>query len=195
MTATKTKTKTKKETIREAAAQLFRDRGYPATSMRDLAEAVNLKASSLYNHIASKEELLKEICFEHAQRFLNGMQEVEAMDATPSEKVEALIRLHVRTATEDVTSVTAFNDEWRHLNEPFLSEFKGLRRDYEQRFRQLLQAGMDSGEFRQQPTTIALYTLLSAFRWLYDWFQPDQRISAEEVEEEVVRFVLAGLSC
>ena len=59
----------KREIILTAAAKLFRDRGYQATSMRDLAEAVELKASSLYNHIGSKEEILKEICMANADKF------------------------------------------------------------------------------------------------------------------------------
>jgi len=188
-----TKKKSKKALIQETAAQLFRDKGYSATSMRDLAEAVNLKASSLYNHISSKEEILKNICFENAQRFISGMAEVEATDATASEKVRKLLQLHVRTAMEDATSVTAFNDEWRHLNEPFLTEFKALRRDYEQRFLQLLRQGIASGEFRQMEDQVALYTLFSSVRWLYDWFQPGHALAAEQVEAEVVEFVMQGL--
>ncbi|TXB67588.1 TetR/AcrR family transcriptional regulator [Phaeodactylibacter luteus] len=183
----------KKEQIKEAAARLFRDKGYSATSMRDLAEAVSLKASSLYNHISSKEEILREICFENAHRFRSGMEEVEQAQSTAMAKVEALLRLHVRTAMEDATSVTAFNDEWRHLNEPFLSEFKSLRRDYEQRFRLILLAGMEEGEFRQMDPNIALYTLFSSVRWVYDWFQPGRPLTAANVEDELTAFILQAL--
>lgn len=185
--------KSKKTIIQETAARLFRDKGYAATSMRDLAEAVNLKASSLYNHISSKEEILRNICFENAQRFLSSMDQVEGMNASAAEKVEALLQLHIRTAMEDATSVTAFNDEWRHLNAPYLTEFKALRKDYEQRFKQLLRAGMATGEFRQMDANVALYTIFSSVRWLYDWFQTGKSMAAEEVESEVVAFVMAGL--
>jgi len=188
-----TQKKSKKTIIQETAARLFRDKGYSATSMRDLAEAVNLKASSLYNHISSKEEILRDICFENAQRFLSSMDKVEAMEASAAAKVKALLQLHVRTAMEDATSVTAFNDEWRHLNEPYLTEFKNLRRDYEQRFKQLLRQGMAVGEFRPVNATVALHTIFSSVRWLYDWFQPGKSRTAEEVEAEVIAFVLAGL--
>ena len=188
-----TQKKSKKTIIQETAARLFRDKGYSATSMRDLAEAVNLKASSLYNHISSKEEILRDICFENAQRFLSSMDKVEAMEASAAAKVKVLLQLHVRTAMEDATSVTAFNDEWRHLNEPYLTEFKNLRRDYEQRFKQLLRQGMAVGEFRPVNATVALYTIFSSVRWLYDWFQPGKSRTAEEVEAEVIAFVLAGL--
>ena len=113
----------KREIILFAAAKLFRDRGYQATSMRDLAEAVELKASSLYNHIGSKEEILKVICLQNADKFSKGMEQVQANFTTPLDKINALINLHVAIAIEDYTSVTSFNDEWRHLSEPSLSIF------------------------------------------------------------------------
>ncbi|MCB0558816.1 MAG: TetR/AcrR family transcriptional regulator [Lewinellaceae bacterium] len=192
--APKTQKKTKKQIIHEAAVRLFRDKGYSATSMRDLADAVNLKASSLYNHISSKEEILKNICFENAQRFLAGMEKVEATPGNATEKVEALLRLHIRTATGDAASVMAFNDEWRHLTEPLLGEFMALRKDYENRFLAILNAGMQAGQFRDIEPTIALHTIFSSIRWLHDWFQPGKKLTAEEVEEHVVRMLMKGLS-
>ena len=186
--------KPKKQIIHEAAVRLFRDKGYSATSMRDLADAVNLKASSLYNHISSKEEVLKDICFDNAHRFLDGMKEVEAMPGTATEKVEALLRLHIRAATGDAASVMAFNDEWRHLSNPLLGEFMALRKDYESRFLAILNAGMQAGQFQKIEPIIALHTIFSSIRWLHDWFQPGKKLTAEEVEEHVVRMLMKGLS-
>ena len=185
--------KTKKQIIHEAAAQLFRDKGYAATSMRDLAEAVNLKASSLYNHISSKEEILKDICFANAHRFLSIMEEVEATLASPQEKVRQLLSLHIRTAMQDTTSVTAFNDEWRHLSEPELSEFKALRKDYEGRFLAIIKEGITDNTFQDLEPKLVLYTIFSSVRWLYDWFKAGKRLSAEDVEQEMVQFIMGGL--
>jgi TetR/AcrR family transcriptional regulator, cholesterol catabolism regulator len=186
--------KTRKEAIQEAAARLFRDKGYSATSMRDLAEAVSLRASSLYNHISSKEEILRDICFQNAQRFLRAMEEVEGMEASATDKIGKLLRLHIRTATEDLTSVTAFNDEWRHLNEPHLSEFKALRKDYEGRFQLLIEAGIQAGEFQAVAPIIAMHTLFSSVRWLYDWYKPGRKITAEELEQQVCNLLMKGLT-
>lgn len=191
--ATKSGKKPRKQVIHEAAVRLFRDKGYSATSMRDLADAVNLKASSLYNHISSKEEILKDICFANARRFLEGMEKVEALPGSAAEKVEALLRLHIRTATGDAASVMAFNDEWRHLSEPLLGEFRALRRNYESRFRAILEAGMRAGQFRAIEPTVALYTIFSSVRWLYDWFQPGKKLTAAEVEEDIIRMLMQGL--
>jgi AcrR family transcriptional regulator len=185
--------KSKRQIIFEAAAQLFRDKGYSATSMRDLAQKVNLKASSLYNHIGSKEEILSSICFSNAKRFRDGMQQVEQMPGSPIDKVRMLIRLHVEVATEDLTSVTAFNDEWRHLSEPLLTEFKAMRKDYENRFQRIIESGIQSGAFRALDSFTVLYTILSSIRWLHDWYRPNRQISPEELYEQMTTLLLKGL--
>lgn len=186
--------KSKRDEIREAAARLFRDKGYAATSMRDLAGAVDIKASSIYNHFDSKEEILRQICFDNAQRFLAGLQEVENSAVSATEKLRALIGLHIRIATEDLTSITAFNDEWRHLNEPYLSEFKAIRRDYERRFQSIIEDGMNKGELRPMDSHIATYTLFSSMRWLYDWYKSGKRISTDDLQRDISALLMNGLS-
>lgn len=184
----------KKQIILEAAARLFRDKGYMATSMRDLAQAVDLKASSLYNHISGKEEILREICFKHAGRFHQELKVIEEKEEFADAKVRALIRLHIQVATEDITSITAFNDEWRHLTEPHLSEFIALRREYEHRFRAIIESGIRSGSFKAVNANIALYTIFSAVRWVYDWYQPGKSLSVSQLEEQIAGLLLDGLN-
>ncbi len=186
---------TKKQEIYLEAARLFQEKGYNAASMRDLAERVQLKASSLYSHIRTKGEILQKICFDHANRFTQGMKEVEQMEASPEAKVRALLSLHIRTALEDPTSITVFSDEWKHLEEPFLSQFIAIRRDYEQRFRRILQMGMEQGQFRQADSSTALNTLLSAMRWLHYRQHSGSDKEKERLEQEVIGFLIKGLSC
>jgi AcrR family transcriptional regulator len=185
--------KNKKKQILEAAARLFRDKGYAATSMRDLAREVSLQASSLYNHIESKEQLLREICFGTAEKFLHAMEESEQLQAPARDKIEHLLRCHVRMAVQEPISVTSFNDEWRHLQEPFLTEFRTMRQDYERRFLKLLQQGIAAGQLTSIEPRIALFTLFSAIRWLYDWFRPGKTLSAERVESAVLYLLMNGL--
>lgn len=185
--------KTKKQIILEAAASLFRDKGYSATSMRDLAESVQLKASSLYNHISGKEEILKTICFQNAQVFHNELATIEASNLTNTEKVEQLVRFHIVMATEEVTSITSFNDEWRHLTEPDLSRFKELRKDYEHRFKSILKAGIKEGTFKNIDPTILLHTVLSSIRWVYDWYRTGRPCTPDELAREITEIVLSGI--
>lgn len=186
--------KSKKEEIQIAAATLFRDRGYAATSMRDLADAVNLKASSLYNHISGKEEILKDICFETAQRFLDTLESVERQDMSNTEKIETLINLHIQTAMRDVTSITAFNDEWRHLNEPHLDEFKRIRKAYENRFKAIIKNGIENEEIKSIDPIVILYTILSSVRWIYDWYKPTAKSSHKELEDDMKKILMSGIT-
>ena len=184
----------KKQIILEAAAILFREKGYAATSMRDLAETVQLKASSLYNHISGKEEILLAICFENANRFLNEMEEVEREEIKATEKIKKLLSLHIRLAMKEVTSITAFNDEWRHLSEPHLSQFKQIRKEYENRFITIIKAGINNGEIIKTNPTILLHTIFSASRWLYDWYKPDGKLKPSEIEADIISLLMKGFS-
>jgi len=181
----------KKETILLAAAKLFRDRGYQATSMRDLAEAVDLKASSLYNHIGSKEEILQEICMLNAERFSQGMASIQNQPFSALQKIEQLIKLHIDIAKSDYTSVTSFNDEWRHLGEPALSDFKEKRRQYEKQFLEILNQGISSGTLRNIDPQIYLYTILSSMQWVY---HSSSELSADAICEGIRTLLIEGVS-
>src|SRR5277367_782969 len=90
------KNSTKKEIIIEKAARLFREKGFGAASMRDLAETVGVEAASLYNHIQSKSEILQAICFKVANEFISHLEEMERSSETTLKKMETIIRFHIR---------------------------------------------------------------------------------------------------
>lgn len=186
--------KTKKQIVFEAAAQLFMEKGYLAASMRELAERVGLEqASSLYNHLKSKEEVLRKICLENADKFITGITAIEQSATTPIAQLKALIHLHISIAIEDPTSVTVFNDEWRHLSEPYLSNFLSKRKDYENRFKTIIESGIQDGSFKPVDANIALYTILTSVRWIHYWYKPERNVSVEKLEADVSALLIEGL--
>ena len=186
--------KTKKELVFEAAGKLFMEKGYLAASMRELAERVGLEqASSLYNHLKSKEEVLRKICFDNAHKFINGISEIENQSLSSAEKVKKLITLHIQIAIDDFTSVTVFNDEWRHLSEPYLSDFLTLRKDYENRFKKIIEDGIVAGEFKKTHSIVALYTILTSVRWIHYWYNEERELSLEDLEKDITSLLLTGL--
>ncbi|MCC6726706.1 MAG: TetR family transcriptional regulator [Saprospiraceae bacterium] len=186
-------TRTKKKILDEAS-KLFQEKGYLAASMQELAVRVGMKkASSLYTHIGSKEELLQKICFDSARGYLEGMKAIEDADISPTQKVERLISLHIQIATTDVSSMTIFSDEWRHLSEPYLQEFRTMRRDYERRFGRILQNGMEVGEFLEMNVTVCLSTIFTSLRWLHRWYPEKRGISMKALEADILRFLMNGL--
>src|SRR5678815_5049175 len=86
----------KREVILTKAARMFQDKGFAATSMRDLAETVGIEAASLYNHIKSKSEILQQIVFQAATECNIQLEEVDAENKAALRKIEEIIRFHVR---------------------------------------------------------------------------------------------------
>ncbi len=152
----------RKQRVFEAAAVLFQRKGFAATSMRDIASAVGLEPSSLYSHIRSKQELLKDICFQCGESFLSGLDAILDASEDPVQRTMSLIALHVRIAKEDLTSMTVFNDEWKHLEEPYASEFKSMRKRYEEMSLEILEQGISSGAFREVDRYLLLNTIVNS---------------------------------
>ncbi|HPQ98548.1 MAG TPA: TetR family transcriptional regulator [Saprospiraceae bacterium] len=168
----------KKQQIYLEAARLFHHRGYAATSMRAIADAVDLEVSSLYSHIRSKEELLHEICFRVAGQFLEAIRQIRQKWDDPRVQLEELLRFHLRLALEDPTSATVFSDEWKHLRTDELAVFLDQRKQYEQQFLGIIREGQATGIFRDQQANWIMHTMISSLSWLYrtrtNWKQGEQ---------------------
>ena len=188
------KTTSKKKQVELTATELFQERGYAATSMRDMAQALGIEAASLYSHIKSKEEILQNICFRMAQKFFRAMDEAFAnAPATAEEKLEKAIVAHIKVITEDTSASAVFFSEWRHLSEPHLSEFLQMRERYEGIFYSILKEGVENREFIALDIKFSVLTILSALNWTHNWFKPSGKMSAEEIGQRLASVMLNGL--
>jgi AcrR family transcriptional regulator len=103
--------------ILSAARSLFSTKGYAATSMRDIANAVGLQPGSLYAHMAAKEDLLSTILTEAGDRFLRTVVPLlDAPDVPAAERLQQAIQAHVRVVAENLEEATVFFHEWRSLS-------------------------------------------------------------------------------
>ena len=187
------KNSTKKEVILEKASKLFREKGFGAASMRDLAEHVGVEAASLYNHIQSKSEILQAICFKVANEFISHLEVVEASNQSTLKKMETIIRLHIRMMLDQYEYVYISDHEWRHLPEPYLSNFLNQRRSYRKRLADLIEQGIQKGEMKNIEPYVAVLTILSAVSGIDSWQRSRKSISAEVLETNMVTYLIEGL--
>ena len=185
--------KSRRDIIVEEASKLFKQRGFKATSMRDLAENVGMEAASLYNHIKSKDEILEDICFRLSNRYISFLDEIDKKPISAIDKISELIRLHVRIIIEDTEGVSVVNNDWKHLKEPALSRFKEDRKGYEKGMAAIIEKGIAAGEFQKVNVSVALFTILSAVRWVELWYKPNRDISPQVLEDDIVLMLLNGL--
>lgn len=183
----------RKAVIIEKAAMLFKSKSYAATSMRELAEVLGVEAPSLYNHIDSKSELLQDICFKVGNKFIEHIKNIEAHDNTITNKLEAIIRFHIQMMLEDFNEVYVANHEWKHLSEPYLSDFLNIRRSYEKSLLTLVMAGIDNNEIKPINPYVAVLTILSAVRGLEFWQRNKKNISQKVLEDDMVSHLLKGI--
>lgn len=184
---------TRKEVIVSKAATLFREKGFKAASMRDLAEAVGVEAASLYNHIKSKTEILHELCFSVANRFMHKMDEVEAEHTSSIEKVEKLLRFHISGMILHYEEVYVSDREWKHLSDPYLSNFQNQRRIYRKRFAAIIEEGIANKEIKKIDAATAVLIVLHAISGIESWHRSTQKITAEELEENMISILVGGL--
>jgi AcrR family transcriptional regulator len=183
----------RKEVILEKAAHLFRKNGFNATSMRDLAENVGVEAASLYNHINSKAELLQEICFKIANKFTEHMDDVMASDQTAIDKIEAILRFHIRQMIHNFEEVYVSDREWKHLTDPYLSNFKSQRRTHRQRIASIIEEGIKKEEIKKIDAPTAVLILLHAVSGIESWHRSRQKISGELLEQNMILILIEGL--
>ncbi len=182
-----------RQLILDEAARLFKERGFGSSSMRELGARVGLDAASMYNHIRSKDELLDIICFRVSDAYIAQLLAVEQTAATNLDKITELLRQHVRLMTQDGAAVSVANNEWKALTEPRLTEFKEARKRYEKGFAALIEQGIAAGELQSVNVSVALFTLLSAVRWVELWYRPGRALSAAELEADLLTLLLDGL--
>lgn len=183
----------KKEVITQKAAALFIKKGFPATSMRDIAVSMGIEAPSLYNHIESKNEILKDICFRIARLFTGNLKEVEISTQPSLFKIESIIRFHISIMIEEFDSVYISDHEWKHLPEPFLSDFKNQRRNYRSRIAAILQKGIEKKEINEVDTNVAVFTILSAISGIESWQRSGKKIDAKSLEGNMIKILIQGL--
>ncbi len=193
MLKTPRKKASKKELILRKAAIMFREKGFAATSMRDLAESVGIEAASLYNHIRSKNEILEAICFDVANRFNLNMEALDAGQQKSIIKVESLLRFHIQQMIDSYEDVYVSDREWKHLEEPYLSNFQTQRRNYRKKFAAIIEEGMQKAEIRRIDAPTAVLIMLHAVSGIESWHRSTAKINAQELEDNMVMIMIDGL--
>jgi TetR/AcrR family transcriptional regulator, cholesterol catabolism regulator len=187
---------TRRRRIEDVASDLFREQGYAATSVRDIARALDIQGASLYAHVTSKEDVLWAIVDRAASRFEAAAAAAEAQNRTHDHtaRLAELARAHVLTITEDVGAASVFVAEWRSLGAERRVAILERRDAYERRFRDLIASGVASGEFRMTDPALASMLVLGALNSIATWYDPNGRMPADRIADYAVDLAIRTLA-
>lgn len=192
----------RREEVLAAAAECFMRRGYEATSMDDVAEALGATKGRVYHHFRSKPDLFFEVYRRAMAILMNGAAEAEQGGGTAAERLARVSRVHVLSMMETQTfqrSLTLGADLYRFGNagehKAVLEELMDLRRCYEDVFRRLFAEGNADGSLGPLDASLAMRTMLGALNWVAIWYTPqpeETRAHRERLAEEIAAQVLGG---
>lgn len=184
----------RKTQILNEALKLIRKNGYHATGMREVAKSMGIEAASLYNHIESKEEILRITCFTLADKFITALDDVNDIYFNAEEKLRMAIKNHIEILTQNLDAAYLFLYEWKNLSEPHLENFKKMRDRYEEGFKEILSTGEDEGIFKESDKKFAALTILSSLNWIIEWYKPSGSMTPSEIANKLADFILSGLT-
>ncbi|MDQ1501288.1 MAG: hypothetical protein QOD57_1678 [Actinomycetota bacterium] len=180
--------------IYEVATRLFGDQSYPATSMRDISQAVGILPGSLYSHISGKEALLFSIVESGVTKYLEAVAPVAESPEPADVRLRAAIAAHVTVVAENIQLTLVAFHQWKYLEDANRRRVIDMRNAYEDMFTRIVQDGIDTGVFTTtHDARFSVLAVLGMLNWVPEWFSPNGKASTEEVAEALADVVLSGL--
>ncbi len=167
--------------VRDAALVLFAQHGYAAVSMRRIAQDVGVQAGALYNYTPDKQSLLFDLMRGHMDDLLQARSQ-EPLLETPSDRLEAFTRFHIRFHLERPEAVFISYMELRNLTPENFAAIEDLRRRYESELEDILREGRDAGAFHVADTKITTLAIIAMLTGVNTWYRSGGRLSLPEVE-------------
>src|SRR5437764_572849 len=188
------KWKARRDTIVDTSAKVFARRGYHATGIAELCEVNGLGKGAFYHYIASKEELLAAIHDRVMDEVMLGADRVAQAGGAPSTQLAMLGDELLEVIFRYPDHVWVFLHEFPALTGERAERFRLRRREYEHRVEAVLQAGIDSGEFREVDPWLTARAWLGMHNYTYLWLKPGGRVSARDAAKPFADIFIRGIS-
>lgn len=173
--------------VQRAAVELFAERGYTATGIRDIARHVGLTSAALYHYTGGKELLLVGVMRDSLVEMNEWGRQAVAFSADPAIQLARLVKMHVGVQAFNPCSARVTDSEVRSLTAANRTVVVGLRDRYEALWQRVLDDGVLSGAFTIADTRIARLALLETCNGVVNWFKPGGRLAVEEIQEHFVQ--------
>jgi len=180
--------------VLDVAAHLFFTKGYRASSLADIGEALGMNKASLYYYVRSKEDLLRRLILRAGKRLRDLSQDQELRRLPARQALERLVREHCRVIFEHSHELGLLVQQRRFLDPHALGEVSERERAYVDYVKAAIARGTQEGAFRPMDASVATQLVLDAVNGLLRWYRKDGRLAHDELVDEVWRFVDGALA-
>jgi AcrR family transcriptional regulator len=176
------------------AVRIFRQKGYHATSMQNIADAVGLQKGSLYHYISSKEELLFRIFERSTGALTQQLEEIIAAKDSPTDKLRRAIQAHLVALCEQLDIYSVYISERRALSGRYHAKVRAEGEKHARLLEQIIQQGIAGKDFRALDAKMAAHAILGMCNWLYQWYSPDGRLTPQQIAGIFSDLAVEGLA-
>lgn len=182
----------KKEQILLDIAELFFQRGYEKTSIRDISKALNISKPGLYHHFTSKQEILFDIMYDFMEKTNRYLKENMDLIQGPEDRLLFIIQSHTRFFVKYPAQTKVVVYEAHSLEGEFAERFKDKQLEYIAIIKSVLEENMKQAD-TQIDLNVATFLLLGILNWTIQWYKPDGKVPPEALARELWTFYLRGL--
>jgi AcrR family transcriptional regulator len=182
-----------RDDILDAAAQVFRQKGFNGASMQDIAAAVNLQKASLYHHVTSKQEILLALLDRALGMLTDHIAGIAAQDLPVDQKLRQMMRAYLIALADnsDLSSVLLF--EHRSLDKKSHARHVPQRDKFEGLWRDVINEGVRTGVFECPDAGVAVRALMGVMNWTLTWYRPNGGKTIEKIADEYADLMFHGL--
>ena len=179
----------------ETALTLVHEKGFKATTMRDLAKAMNCDVSNIYNYINSKQDLLEKVLFDISDAFHEKINHIASSAYGPIDQLKQVVRLFVDLSVDRPLELSLLNNEWRNLKHDKLEIFVTQRALFEQKVQAIIEKGMQQKYIIQVDHELATHLFLSSLRLLFNRYSDtNEKSNKVELERQISLYIFNGLT-
>jgi TetR/AcrR family transcriptional regulator, cholesterol catabolism regulator len=184
----------KQAEIFAAAASIFRQKGYHAASMQDLANMVGLRKASLYYYVSSKQELLLSIYERLTGAFTKQLEGLAAERIPPSEKLRRAVEIHVVALGEQLELFTVYLTEQKFLDGAPRSRIRAEAERQAELLEAILQEGIQAHVFRDCDVKVTVRAIIGMCNWIYQWYSAEGRLNPHQIARIFGDLVVDGVA-
>jgi AcrR family transcriptional regulator len=184
----------KEEQILAEAVRLFRQKGYHATSMQNIADAVGLQKASLYHYLPSKQALLSKIFERSIGALTQQLEAINASTDSPADKLRRAIESHILALCDQLDTYTVYLSERRSLSTRYHTRVRAEGQKHAQLVERILEEGIARRQFRAMDTKMVALAILGMCNWVYQWYSPEGRLTPQQIAHIFADLILDGIA-